>query len=565
MSVAHHTLVSNAAVNSLPLELVDALNQTYFLHLLVTDPKKVIPPGKSLVSMLAHAKFKLADEKHQNETQTKIMNHVKEIAHRAFWKDAAETLSSPLPSEQLPRLKLLYNDLYEALKPLFPKNHPVIISLTSPLPPTSSPLHSTIHLLKEITMALRERCAPVRDEFIDALHMSLSDIPSLSSKPDQHPEVDAPLGITPLAQFVVDKIKAVIELSEEMKVDLNNFVLGSMSESQLRGVLQNDVKVRERKLVLAVWGGAEVVRARWRSWVARVPSTEGPASEDRNWISALFRALESDQPVYCAYPPKQVQPDAAIEETPPANALPPQLLFSTPTLIYIQNYLQAIVITAALRSLTRLPRASTSASASEDVRSEFVTRIWALLSTEIEDALRGDTSEAVQTKLINLADEVVRARQKSISVDSPINPDEEKNLRAAVERTLRSTDPVFILLKKRLVGALEKQVILHTTSQALSPLSSSKGEGAKVPLKMQTGKDLNEGREGKRMKLMFADSILPNGADNGSLQPSSDNTVKFDGTIPGFEDDILQHSISEVLQKLVECIGWVEGIWGDLV
>src|SRR5258705_456988 len=79
-----------------------------------------------------------------------------------------------MPFVQLPRLKGLYLDLYEALEPLFPPNHPILMTLVAPPPPTTSPLLSTVNLLKEIHVALHERCAPIRDEQIDALLSILS-------------------------------------------------------------------------------------------------------------------------------------------------------------------------------------------------------------------------------------------------------------------------------------------------------------------------------------------------------------------------------------------------------
>jgi len=598
MSIAQHTLVPNASITALPLELIDALNQTYYLHLLVTDPHKVIPPGKSLLSMMTHVNLKKADQDQQDNIREKTIDLVKEAAHRAFWNDvrsvsisrvclcltnrlnaqAAETLSSPLPSVQLPRLKRLYNDMHEALRPIFPQNHPIIITLTSELAPTSSPLHSTINLLQEITHALRSRCAPVRDQTVDDIQMSLSHPPDLKTHSfSQPPETSSPSGITVLAQFVVDKIKAIIALAEDMKADLNTFVLGSMTEPQLRGVLLNDVKVRERNLVLTIWGGTDAVRGRWRAWVAEAQPIDALIADEKKWIIRLFRALESDQPVYCNYPstvPLTPANNTSSEDTKElvddvnpttVNVLAPQLLFSTPTLLHIQNYLQAIVIAAALRLLTRLPPIPRSGSASENIESDFMMRIWSLLTTEIEDAQLGDASETGHTKLVNLADEVVRARQKSLSTLSALNPEEEKNLRGAVERTLRSTDPVFILLKKRLVSALERRLVFSNTSSSLPSSASTKTDGVTIPLKMQAGKDITEERAGKRLRLMLADSMLPNSICNSSLQPASLDHIKLERAVPGFEDKVLQEAISEVLQRLAGCIGLVEGIWGDLV
>ncbi|KAH8992858.1 hypothetical protein EDB86DRAFT_3103438 [Lactarius hatsudake] len=106
---------------------------------------------------------------------------------------------------------------------------------------------------------------------------------------------------------------------------------------------------------------------------------------------------------------------------PVPNTLPP-FFFSAPELFYIQNFLQAITIAAALRAL--LP---TSVPPLEDL----------LLLASVNEE-----NGAEDARLINLADELVRT---SSLVDG-----EAGKLRAAVARTVRATDPVFLHLQRRL-------------------------------------------------------------------------------------------------------------------
>jgi len=441
------------------------MEQTYFLHLLVNDPARVIPPGKSLLSMLAN----ISGEP----------DRVSQVAHRAFWDEAEDVLGDPLPAVQLIRLARLYRDLLDALTPLFPPNHAVLLSLASPLPPTSSPLHSTLSFLREILTALRHRCAPLRDPTIDQLLSSHPDGPSL-------------------AHFVVHTIKSIIALAQDMKSDLGNFLLGSMSESQLHDFLANDLKKRERDLVLKAWGGPLPVQDAWNVW---------RPSDDRPWIFSLFRALASDMPVVCLLPPNPPQP----------NQLPPQLLFSTPQLLYIQNYLQAIVIAAALRALSHLPHPATPG-----VDHDFMSRVWTLLNAEID--ADNNTPHNDHTKLINLADEVLRARQTVL----PLDPDQVIRLRADVERTIRSHDPVFLLLRKRLFTALETHhLTLHTSP---SP----------IPLRMQTGRGVQQ---------------------SSPPPPPPPPPVP---SIPAFEEPLLQHAITEVFQKIINCVTWTNTVWDNL-
>ena len=74
----------------LPIELVDILNHTYFLHIIATDPDKVLPPGKSLVSMLSrpHTNSNNLAEGHAAAIQAKVQDMV----HKAFWDEVQFTL-----------------------------------------------------------------------------------------------------------------------------------------------------------------------------------------------------------------------------------------------------------------------------------------------------------------------------------------------------------------------------------------------------------------------------------------------------------------------------------------
>ena len=61
--------------------LLDLIEQTHFLRMLLTDPERVIPPGKSLLSMLTSAK----------EKDSSILDGVTQVAHRAFWDEVCST------------------------------------------------------------------------------------------------------------------------------------------------------------------------------------------------------------------------------------------------------------------------------------------------------------------------------------------------------------------------------------------------------------------------------------------------------------------------------------------
>ena len=66
--------------------LLDLIEETHFLRMLLTDPDSVIPPGKSLLSMLTNAKF-------NEEEGSAILQSVTQVAHRAFWSEVRQSSS----------------------------------------------------------------------------------------------------------------------------------------------------------------------------------------------------------------------------------------------------------------------------------------------------------------------------------------------------------------------------------------------------------------------------------------------------------------------------------------
>ena len=76
--------ISTIGPTVLPLELVQTLNQIFFLHLLATDPDRVLPPGKSLLSMMSGP----TTNSHPHEGELpKLEDRVKDVVHRAFWNE----------------------------------------------------------------------------------------------------------------------------------------------------------------------------------------------------------------------------------------------------------------------------------------------------------------------------------------------------------------------------------------------------------------------------------------------------------------------------------------------
>lgn len=464
---------------------------------------------------------------------------------------AVESISNPEPSIQLARLKHLYKDLETSLTPLLPRGHAVLVTLSSHISPTSSPILSAINCLREILTSLRERCAPTRDSHID--HLLAQIIAPLQAN---LPAVD-------LAGLVVSIVKSTMELAEAMKDDLSQFFLGTMGEKQLRELIAQQARKQERDVLLGLWR-PDAIQKSWSAWLGDAQSESGTdGSAHDKYICRIVQALGSTLPVSCNLPTKQIPmagntTPGTLADSPP-NSLPPPFFFTTPPLLYIQNCLQALVIAASLRSLTRLPLASAPQPSTGDSDSDFMQRIWILLTSEISENPKQQVSGEGSTKLVNLADEVVRARtfaaHSECSSSSPgsrttIDAAEENRLRSAVARTLQPTDPAFLLLQKRLLGALTGRLIQPMRSDSAAVI---------VPERMQTGRDREAERGGKRPRLMVDPEDMHR-SERGQTPYREKSLV-----VKGFEDAVLIKAIGEALGKIRDCAGWVEETWGDLI
>jgi hypothetical protein len=508
LTVPHPLLRSLPPMTHLPADLLDLLNQAYFLHILANDPSKVLPPGKSLLSVLSRSHVR----QRRDDVPASLQEKVEEMVHKAFWDEvpcpsqgppplayfrfyqALGTLSSREPSMQLPRLKLLLKDLHTALLPLFPAEHTVLAILSEPLPPTSSPLLTTVNYFREVLTALHERCAPARDAYINSLSASLTDPPS---------------DISGLAKLVIETARSLLKLAETMKDDLSQFVLGTMGEAQLAATITDQAQTQERALILDLWK-QNAIHEEIATWMANLsqPYAAIVAPSSRKWVLRLVQALGATDPVAC---PLQTKPLVPEDTAPPPvpNTLPPPFFFSTPELLYIQNFLQAVVIASALRTL--LP-------ASVSPPDDFMYRIWSLLLSSVnEDDLVEDA------RLVNLADELIRA--SSLTDTGP----EAVKLRAAVARTVRTSDPVFLLLQRRLLFALAECLVLTPVSKKDAPA---------------------ELRTGRRK-----------GIPNATGEKHTETEVL---EVKGFGDPVLNEAMQDVLGRLRATVVWIESIWKDV-
>lgn len=77
------SLLQNKDPIFLPKELMDRLQHAYFVHVLTTEPSKILPPGKSILSMMTQSRGR---PKRSEEVPT-LQEKIEHIAHKAFWDE----------------------------------------------------------------------------------------------------------------------------------------------------------------------------------------------------------------------------------------------------------------------------------------------------------------------------------------------------------------------------------------------------------------------------------------------------------------------------------------------
>ncbi|KLO10382.1 hypothetical protein SCHPADRAFT_906952 [Schizopora paradoxa] len=500
------------------------LNDIYFLHTLANSPEMIIPPGKSLRSVLSGPRAAAALGDGPNASQSSLptlQQKVEEIAKQAFWDEARDSLSDPTPGKQVARLKLLHSDLRDKLDGLIGPKHPIMIMLSSPLSPSSNPLLSALRHLQMVTSTLKTLCAPIRDEALESVLALLSDDEKGSE------------------ERVVESFKLIFQISDAMKQDMSNILLNSVSDEDLHLELIRQARTREVRAILELWS-LESIRSSWTSWTS---DSSGLREGDVKWIRQLAVALGSDSPVRCLPPQTEGTVSDSVDGFVPHNEIiPAPFLFTCPSLHRIQNHLQAVTIAATLRTLVPRPIRSVD---SIDPDSSFAERILSLLMIEVKEEQDSGT-----IKIANLADEVVREHQRLLKSSTTANNHakpsmDDASLRAAVDKLLRPTDPVYALLRKRLLENVIAQI-----SSALRRMQQH------APTAMHTG------REAKRLK---PDPALTLDLRHDKRDMSLGH-LKVDAFhVKGYEEDILSKNILDVTNSICKVVEWIRNGWGDLV
>ncbi|KZO93097.1 hypothetical protein CALVIDRAFT_557196 [Calocera viscosa TUFC12733] len=528
-----------------------------------------------------------------------IERRVRVQLESAFWDDALEKLSSPTASVQLARLQQLYSDLGEHLAPLLPASDILMQQLREPMSPTSSPLESALYHLAALLQRLLRICAPVRDSAITALLQPITPPPTAR---------DPNLPKLALATFR-GILELATELKSDLQ-DAQIALLGERQLRQLirkeaagdeRAVVQRFYEGVQLERVWEEWVGDVQGQGEERRWVGRLMLCLGSNRPVQPTIPPRFSSPNPGSSSNFSSSSSSANSERATarEEEKEHNYLPPQLLLESPALFQAQNTIQALTITACLATLVQpsLPSSSNSISNStpspgqtqkeEQLRS-FTSRVWTLLSGEIAEGVPRRSSvqaqeEGESTKLVHLEEEVVSAwkaqRRKRKALHTPRasldanssgtgmqngtngaspaplpeqeqepDPDTEaeRALRKSVSRLLRTEDPVFILLRKRLVQALAVHLSLPLVEEGSGPPSAEA-----TPRTMRTGRRL-PGMGGLHV------GTTGTGEEEGEREGRG---RKWEGRVRGFEGDVLGKAIGELAGELGEVVRWVEEVW----
>lgn len=480
----------------------------------------------------------------------------------------------------MPRLELLYDDLLKLVKPLFPKLHPIITTLRCPLSPTPNGLLTARRHLAQLTAALLERCAPVRDADLRKVVEMLA---------DEEKET--------LPERIVEACRELVGLARLMKADLNNALLSKVGDDKLEVEVVRAAREKERQAIKKTFG-LEYVCQKWAAWVDEDENTDG---QEHSWTRRLVHALGGDVAVACPLPSEW---DGA------RNPLPPVFFFCIYDLLHLQNYLQALVIAAVLRTLVPLPPKKLDTRATQpqgDVDMDmadvgdrtFVDRILSLLASEVDD-ISLDPSVSTGTKLVHLAAEVERehrhlglpgslssppasAASQTQTTDTGAEP--ALSVQTKVSALLQPTNPVFVLLRRRLLTALSQSIstLLEVydeentfTGQTGIPAVMQSGPGLGLGQGSGIGRDprkragMGDGAFGVLQPISLPSSSYSAPKEVGLLRAFITERVAEDKQVAaglrakGFEDPVLVRGIEKALGELADVVEWVRDVWVGL-
>ncbi|KAG9316362.1 hypothetical protein JVU11DRAFT_2395 [Chiua virens] len=354
-----------------------------------------------------------------------------------------------------------------------------------------------------------------------------------------------------------------------MKEDLSQFVLGSMTEQQLRSIVAKQAKTTERQIVIDIWHRDTIMQG-WASWLEKPESpahlSSISAAPRFSWIARISPSpglvfpslLPPSNENHPDFPGHILRLMTPVKQWSPLRRMPthfrPVFFFSAPTLLKMQNYLQALVIAASLRILTRLPaptRSSLVSSGPIDPDS-FASRVGRFYAPRLLEN-RAQATPSLSTSRTRSFGRGHKLPLRLLPRPPAYCPRKKKRRCVPpVDRTLRPEDPVFKLLQGRLLTELCKALVKRREGDAARDVRVGAG-----PVTLRTGRDGE--RAGKRPRLV----LDPEDMDDTRTPPRSAPQILID--VKGFEDLVLSRAAAEVFEQLDNCLVWVEHLWGDVI
>ncbi|KAL7417223.1 hypothetical protein BDY24DRAFT_411973 [Mrakia frigida] len=501
-----------------------SLQNATLLTTLAVQPDLILPPGKTLASLLSLPDAEAREKKRKRMSGSSegsagrgggpihggsLEERVGNMMKAAYWDDATDKLLSSPPTCSL-RLSLLQTDLSTAFSGLLP---PMKLKDLFPVPDQTTiwdrKAFSTS--LANILEAAKARCAPVRDEEVLRLERMLEATKSEESGANEKDATKAVLSV----------VEGVLELAELMKSDLSTFRLLSIPPASLPSLVTSLAETFERTEILSNFPSHASLTSSLSTYLAaNTPHSPSEPASLRLYASLVSTVTSSHPISQPPLPTSDSNPSSSPSSTLENNQIPPILIGTSPILFNIQNHIQAIVITA---SLVALAPGGLSPDASR--------KIYQLLMAD----LHAEGGEQ-HTHLEDLT-QIVLACWSASSTPAPSEEEKkahQEKIREGVQRVLRTTDPVWNLLLSR----LKKALITSLTEEHL-PMDL-------VPERMQSGR--GEVR-----------SSMSGGGGGGGRGKSRRIVVK------GFEGEVLEQGIGNVVDGLKKVGGWVGEVWGDVL
>lgn len=341
-----------------------------------------------------------------------LEQQVRAVVHRAFFDDVAKAFAKG-GMDAIQTANGLLDDVRTRLLPLLPANTSPS-TLTAIRNGLATPIDdfNTIRLgqnLANVLTTMQSLCAPARDFAIKGL---LAQIGSLMSTG----------GLSPQALAI--GYQKVLEMLDLMERDIVQWIIPA-----LRPELKTVAKEMERITYIDP-EQEETDKPSYklpltRDWIlkSRKELGEPQRSTRTEYVHSMAVSVFSSEPV-------------SLAEMQGPNVLPEILSLDAKRLWILQNRLQALIIIAALCTISK---------SSAPLLAESIQRLWAILSDS-------------DTNIKNLSEEMAR-----------LVPAEQRDLvRRMVDRTLRESDPLWKILSERLKATVETLLAVSLEGSSIS-------------------------------------------------------------------------------------------------